>query len=99
MLFFGFLAAIPDDVLAGWIESPGKVYTVVRGYFASASCVVLLVRSWFSCCHVVFRSFSRRLKDYGLLEVAPRAARAPKPCKPLTFSFMSESWFFLLSFP
>jgi hypothetical protein len=58
MLFFGFLAAIPDDVLASWIESLGKVYTIVEGYFTSASCVMLLVHSWFSCCRVVFRSFS-----------------------------------------
>jgi hypothetical protein len=41
-VLFGFSAAIPYDVLAGWVASLDKVYTVVGGYFASISCALLL---------------------------------------------------------
>jgi F420-0:gamma-glutamyl ligase-like protein len=37
-----FLAAIPNDVLAGWVASPDRVYIVVGGYFTSISFALLL---------------------------------------------------------
>jgi hypothetical protein len=42
LVVFGFLAAIPDDVLAGWVASLDKVYTIVGGYFTSVSFALLL---------------------------------------------------------
>lgn len=36
-------AAIPDDVLAGWIESLNKVYSIIGGYPTSDFSILLLV--------------------------------------------------------
>jgi hypothetical protein len=72
--FFKFSAAISDDILAGWIESLGKVHTIIKGYFTSVCFALLLVCSWISCFCVIFRSFPRGLEEGGLLEASPRAA-------------------------
>jgi hypothetical protein len=89
--FFISSAAIPDDILAGWIESLGKVHTIIRGYLASVSFVSFLVCSWVSCFCGTFRSFLRGLEEGGLLEASPCAAGAPEPGECTSSLFFGDS--------
>jgi hypothetical protein len=42
LVLYGFSVAIPDDILAGWVASLDRVYTIVKDYFTFISFALLL---------------------------------------------------------